>query len=140
MSVVDASVLVEYLGGGEQVEAARAAIGRERWVWAPALVDAEVGNALRRQVRAGELGPRKAGAALDNFLNMRIQRIPHRQLVARAWQLRDNLTFYDGLYVALAEELGAPLLTLDARLGRAPGVRAEVEVVGPDAGPHLVEV
>jgi predicted nucleic acid-binding protein len=140
MNVVDASVLVEYLGGGEHVEAARAAIRRERWVWAPALIDAEVGNALRRQVRAQEIGPRKAAAALDNFLDMRLQRIPHRNLVERAWQLRDNVTFYDGLYVALAEELGAPLLTLDARLARAPGVRAEVELIGPAAGPNLVEV
>jgi predicted nucleic acid-binding protein len=51
MNVVDASVLVEFLAGGEHREAAEHAIGRERWVWAPALVDAEVGNALRRQVR-----------------------------------------------------------------------------------------
>jgi predicted nucleic acid-binding protein len=131
MSVVDASVLVEFVAGGEHREAAESAIGRERWVWAPALIDAEVGNALRLQARRGEIGPRKAKAALDNFLDMRLQRIPHRSLVDRAWQLRDNLTFYDGLYVALAEELGAPLLTLDARLARAPGVRAEVELVVP---------
>jgi predicted nucleic acid-binding protein len=131
LSVVDASVLVEYLTVGENVEAARAAIGRERWVWAPALIDAEVGNALRRLVRSKELGPRKAAAALDDFLDMRIQRVPHRSLVDRAWQLRDNITFYDALYVALAEALGAPLLTRDARLARAPGIRTEVELVGP---------
>jgi predicted nucleic acid-binding protein len=131
LSVVDASVLVEYLTVGENVEAARAAIGRERWVWAPALIDAEVGNALRRLVRSKELGPRKATAALDDFLDMRIQRVPHRSLVDRAWQLRDNVTFYDALYVALAEALGAPLLTRDARLARAPGIRTEVELVGP---------
>jgi len=130
MTVVDASVLVEYLGAGEHVEEARAAIGRERWVWAPALIDAEVGNALRRQVRAKEISARKARAALEDFLEMRLQRIPHRNLVDRAWQLRDNVTFYDGLYVALAEGLGAPLLTLDARLARAPGTRAEVELIG----------
>jgi predicted nucleic acid-binding protein len=131
MSVVDASVLVEYLSGGEHVEAARGAIRRERWVWAPALVDAEVGNALRRQVRAKEISVRKAGVALEDFLDMRLQRVPHRRLVERAWQLRDNVSFYDALYVALAEDLGAPLLTLDARLARAPGVRAEIELVGP---------
>ena len=97
----------------------RRAIGRERWVWAPALVDAEVGNALRRQVRAEEINAQeKAGAALDDFLEMRLQRVPHRHLVDRAWQLRDNVSFYDALYVALAEALGAPLLTLDGRLAR----------------------
>ena len=131
MSVVDASILVEFLTKGEHAEAAEDAIGRERWVWAPALIDAEVGNALRRLVHLQEIGPRKAAAALDDFLDMRIQRIPHRSLVERAWQLRDNVTFYDALYVALAEALGAPLLTRDARLSRAPGVRAEIELVGP---------
>jgi predicted nucleic acid-binding protein len=131
MSVVDASVLVEYLTGGEHVEAARVAIRRERWVWAPALIDAEVGNALRRQVRMKEISAKMAGAALEDFLEMRLQRVPHRNLVDRAWQLRDNVSFYDALYVALAEGLGAPLLTLDQKLARASGVRAEVELIGP---------
>ena len=131
MNVVDASVLVEFLAGGERGEAAEHAIGRERWVWAPALVDAEVGQALRRQVRGGELSARKAGAALDDLLEMRVQKIPHRHLIDRAWELRDNVSFYDGLYVALAEALDAPLLTLDGKLSRASGLRTEVELVGP---------
>ncbi|HEX4752250.1 MAG TPA: type II toxin-antitoxin system VapC family toxin [Solirubrobacterales bacterium] len=130
MSVVDASVLVEFLSGGEHREAAEHAIGRERWVWAPALVDAEVGNALRRQVRAKEISASKAGEALEDLLEMRLQRVPHRNLVDRAWRLRDNISFYDALYVALAEGLGAPLLTLDKKLARVPGVRAEIELVG----------
>jgi predicted nucleic acid-binding protein len=131
MNVVDASVLVEYLAGDEHAEAARGAIRRERWVWAPALVDAEVGNALRRKVRAEVLTARKARAALDDLLEMRLQRVPHRYLVDRAWQLRDSVSFYDGLYVALAEGMGAPLLTLDARLTRASGLRTEVELIAP---------
>jgi predicted nucleic acid-binding protein len=130
MNAVDASVLVEFLAGGEHREAAEEAIGRERWVWAPALVDAEVGSALRRQVRAKELAPRKAEEALDDLLEMRLQRIPHRHLVDRAWELRDNVSFYDALYVAVAEVLETPLLTLDRKLARAPGLRVEVELVG----------
>ena len=130
MNVVDASVLVEYLAAGEKVEAAREAIRRDRWVWAPALVDAEVGQALRRQVRGGELSARKAGAALDDLLEMRLQKVPHRHLIDRAWELRDNVSFYDGLYVALAEALDAPLLTLDGKLARAAGLRTEVELIG----------
>jgi predicted nucleic acid-binding protein len=132
LNVVDASVLVEYLAAGEQVEAAREAIRRDRWVWAPALVDAEVGQALRRQVRGGELSARKAGAALDDLLEMRVQKVPHRHLIDRAWELRDNVSFYDGLYVALAEALDAPLLTLDGKLSRASGLRTEVELIGED--------
>jgi predicted nucleic acid-binding protein len=131
MNVVDASVLVEYLTGGEFVEEARGAIGRERWAWAPALVDAEVGNALRRQVRAKVLTARKAHAALDDLLDMRLQRVEHRFLVERAWQLRENVSFYDGLYVALAEAAGAPLLTFDKKLTRASGLRTEVELIAP---------
>jgi predicted nucleic acid-binding protein len=130
LNVVDASVLVEYLAAGEQVEAAREAIRRERWVWAPALVDAEVGQALRRQVRGAEISARKAGAALDDLLEMRVQKVPHRHLIDRAWELRDNVSFYDGLYVALAEALDAPLLTLDGKLARASGLRTEVELIG----------
>jgi predicted nucleic acid-binding protein len=131
LNVVDASVLVEYLTEGERAEAAREAIGRERWAWAPVLIDAEVGQALRRQVRAKEISARKAGDALDDLLGMRLQRIPHAALAGRAWQLRDNVSFYDGLYVALAEAAGAPLLTLDARLTKVRGLRTEVELVAP---------
>ena len=130
MNVVDASVLVEFLTGGERGEEAEGAIGRERWVWAPALVDAEVGQALRRQVRGGSISARKAGAALADLLEMRLQKVPHRHLIDRAWELRDNVSFYDGLYVALAEALDAPLLTFDGKLARASGLRTEVELIG----------
>ena len=130
MNVVDASVLVEFLTAGEHREAAESAIGREPWVWAPAVVDAEIGQALRRQVRGGEISARKAGEALGDLLEMRLQKVPHRHLIDRAWQLRDNVSFYDGLYVALAEALGSPLVTRDARLARASGLKAEIELIG----------
>ena len=130
MNVVDASVLVEYLTEGEHMTAAREAIRREPWVWAPALVDAEVGHALRGLARRGEISARKAGAALEDLFEMRVQKVPHRHLVRRAWQLRDNVSFYDGLYVALAEAVGSPLVTRDARLARTSGLKTEVELIG----------
>jgi predicted nucleic acid-binding protein len=130
LNVVDASVLVEYLIDGEQVEAAREAIRREPWVWAPALVDAEVGHALRGLVLRAEISARKAGDALGDLFEMRLQKVPHKHLAGRAWQLRDNVSFYDGLYVALAEAVGSPLVTRDARLARATGLRTEVELIG----------
>ncbi len=130
MKVLDASVLVEYLAGGEYAESSRRGIeSSPGWLWAPHLVDAEVGHALRGVVRAGELSPRAARAALDDLLEMRLQRVAHHLLADRAWELRANVSFYDGLYVALAEHLQVPLLTLDARLAKAPGVRAEIELV-----------
>jgi predicted nucleic acid-binding protein len=73
---------------------------------------------------------RKAGDALDDLFEMRLQKVPHRHLVGRAWQLRDNVSFYDGLYVALAEAVGSPLVTRDARLARTSGLRTEVELIG----------
>jgi predicted nucleic acid-binding protein len=47
----------------------------------------------------------------------------------RISELRDNQTPYDGAYVALAEALGAQLLTGDRRLAEAPGVECSVEVL-----------
>lgn len=130
MKVLDASVLVEYLTDGEHAAESRRQIrSSPGWLWAPHLVDAEVGHALRRIVRSGELTAKAAGAALGDLMELRLQRVPHHLLAERAWALRDNVSFYDGLYVALAEELEAPLLTLDARLAQAPGLRAEIEIV-----------
>jgi predicted nucleic acid-binding protein len=60
---------------------------------------------------------------------LRLRRVEHRPLVARAWQLRGNLTIYDAMYVALAELLDAPLVTSDGRLAGAPGARCPVEVL-----------
>ena len=130
MKVLDASVLVEFLTGGEHAESAeRRLMSSPGWLWAPYLVDAEVGHALRAEVRAGEISARAARAALGDLMEMRLQRVAHHLLAERAWELRQNVSFYDALYVALAEALEAPLLTLDSRLARAPGLRAEIEVV-----------
>lgn len=130
MKVVDASALVEHLADGRLADAVRERIGAtSAWLWAPQLIDAEVGHSLRRVVRKGEISARSARAALAELWELRLMRIDHRLLLDRAWELRDNVSFYDGLYVALAEELDAPLITLDARLAGAPGIRAEIDVV-----------
>jgi len=129
--VLDASVLVVYLAGGERAGAVRdALLDDPGTAWAPHLVDAEVGHALRRTVLAGELSAGRARAALEDLADLPIRRAGHRGILARAWELRSNLTFYDGLYVALAERLELPLLTLDARLANASGIRAQVEILG----------
>jgi predicted nucleic acid-binding protein len=131
MPVVDASVLVEYLTLGEHGEQAQERLEREgHALWAPQLVDAEVGQALRGKMRRGELSAVAAGEALWELIDdMPVRRVSHELLMHYAWSLRDNLSFYDALYVALAEMLGQPLLTFDARIARASGVRAEIEVL-----------
>lgn len=128
--VLDASVLVDFLIESDRgQEVARRIDGNPGWHWAPAVVDAEVGHALRAEVRRRTISSRAAGEALEDLMAMQLERVSHRFLAERAWELRDNLSFYDGLYVALAEALDAPLLTFDARLAKAPGILAEVEVI-----------
>ncbi len=71
----------------------------------------------------------RGAAALDDLSRLPLLRWPHTPLLPRIWVLRANLTAYDATYVALAEELEAPLLTSDGRLADAPGHRARVELV-----------
>ena len=128
--VLDASVLVDDLTENDRGhEVRRRLADAAGWLWAPAVIDAEVGHALRAEVRRGTISPRLAEEALEDLMAMQLERVSHRFLTERAWQLRDNLSFYDGLYVALAEALDAPLLTCDARLGNAPGILAKVDVI-----------
>lgn len=130
MLVLDASVLVEFLTESPRGKAVEERLlAQSGWLWAPAVVDAEVGHALRSEVRRRRLALDDAEEALEYLMTMRLERVSHRFLAERSWELRDNLSFYDGLYVALAEALDAPLLTLDARLAKAPGIIAEVDVI-----------
>jgi predicted nucleic acid-binding protein len=96
---------------------------------APELIDLEVTSALRRLVRVKAVSLPRAQDALAGLSILSIERASHRSLLDRCWQLRDNLTIYDAAYVALAEELGTPLLTADRRLSRATGLRCQVEVL-----------
>lgn len=128
--VLDASVLVDFLIETDRGQEVERRLGRSPgWLWAPAVIDAEVGHALRAEVRRQSISPRLASEALGDLMDMQLERVSHRFIAERAWQLRDNLSFYDGLYVALAEALDAPLLTSDARLARAPGILAEIEIL-----------
>jgi predicted nucleic acid-binding protein len=132
MTVVDASVVVTTLIRGECADWAEeqlSAAGAGRSLWAPHLIDAEVGHALRRRVAARTLPDDHASAALSKLVGLPLRRIAHTDLLDRAWDLRHNLSFYDGLYVALAERLQAPLLTLDGRLAKAAEAAAKIEVV-----------
>lgn len=95
---------------------------------APHLIDVEVLQVLRRLCSHGELTDRRAEQAARDLADLPLSRHPHELLLERAWELRDNLTIYDGVYVALAELLEVPLWTLDLRLSGAPGIRTEVRV------------
>lgn len=135
MPVVDASIVVTVLADAQHASWAEAQLadGSEgRSLWVPHLIDAEVGQALRREVANQRLDEGRAGAALSELVRMPLRRIDHGGLLSRAWQLRHNISFYDGLYVALAELLGASLITLDRRLARAASKATNIEVVTVD--------
>lgn len=129
MIVVDASVLATGLIDDEEYgDLARARLLGEQLV-APQLILLEVASVVRRQALAGRIGVRRAESAMADLADIPLQLAPHRRLLARAWDLRDNLTPYDAAYVALAELLDCVLLTADTRLSKAPGVRCECEVM-----------
>jgi len=128
--VLDASAALEFLlvtdKGGRVAE--RIAPPDET-LHAPHLIDLEVAQVLRRYVARRQLDASRAGQALDDLRDLDLNRYPHDVLLGRIWELRHNVSAYDAAYLALAELLGAPLLTSDARLREIPDSRARIEVL-----------
>ena len=130
MIVLDASAVVAVLldpgSGAERIRERIESPGESLHV--PHVMDLEVLHALRRQALRGALSPRRSAEALEDLANIMFVRYPHTSLIRRIWELRENVTAYDAAYVALAEALDAPLVTMDARLAQAPGHNAAVEL------------
>jgi predicted nucleic acid-binding protein len=126
--VLDASAALELLlntDGGEQVRD-RIADPSES-LHSPHLLAVEVTQVLRRYVATRSINVDLAAAALEDLAALEIALYAHEPLLSRVWELRDNATAYDAVYLALAEVLDAPLLTFDRRLATAPGHEASVE-------------
>ena len=130
MIVIDASALLEILLRTDRADRLmeRAFSGSEQ-MHAPQLLDIEITQVLRRLVRQKEITAARAEQALQDLADLVVERHEHQTLIMRIWQLRDSLSAYDGVYVALAEALAAPLLTCDAKLAGAHGHRATIELV-----------
>lgn len=125
MIVLDASaVVLGLLNDGD----ARQSLAREH-VAVPHLADSEVLNAIRARLLRGEIDAADASTAVDRWSRLGVRRFAVVDLLARIWELRDNLTAYDATYVALAEGLGCDLVTADGRLARAPGPTCRITVV-----------
>ena len=130
MIVVDASAILDAL---LQTSAAatvrRQLFSPQQTLHAPHLIDIEVVQVIRRYALSGELDAARARGALENLAAFQVRRYPHEVLLPRIWELRNNFSAYDAAYVALAELLGAPLLTRDRRLAAAAQEHASVEVL-----------
>ncbi len=130
MIVVDASFLASALSDdGSYGARAHLRMDDEEILFAPEIIDLEIASAWRRDVRAGRLGEHRVQQALDDLAALRLVRVSHQPFMGRIWELRHNLTPYDAAYVALAEALGATLLTVDGRSTRAPSLRCAVELL-----------
>lgn len=130
MIVLDASATVEMLLGTPEGDSVRRRV-RSQHLNAPHLMAVEVTQALRSLASRGVVAEEISRDCLVDLTALRIRRWPHERFLARAWELRANVTAYDAMYVALAESLDAPLITTDARLARAGGHGAVVELVTP---------
>ena len=129
MIVTDASVLYTALAEGGTVgrRFRRRLSGEE--LAAPDIVDVEVTSVLRRHVRAGIVDHPRAEEILGDLRELPINRIAARQLIPRCWELRDNVTVCDALYIALAEALGCTLVTADTKLANGHGSRCRIELL-----------
>ncbi len=130
MIVLDASAVLELLlvtDKGRRVAERIAA--PDETLHAPHLLDLEVAQVLRRYVARRQLDEIRASQALDDLRDLDLNRYPHDVLLGRIWELRHNASAYDAAYLALAEALGAPLLSSDVRLREVPTARARIEAL-----------
>ena len=125
-TVIDGSVLVAALvDSGREGKWAESVVA-EGLLASPELALAEASNILRRLERTGRISRTEAESAHGDLLQLDVVLFPFAPFAERIWALRSNLTSYDAWYVALAEALDCPLVTLDRKLSRAPGPTCEV--------------
>jgi predicted nucleic acid-binding protein len=130
MIVVDASTVLEALLRTPAASAVeRRLFEPAQTLHAPHLLDVEVAQVVRRYAASREIDGERGRMALADLADLPLRRYPHDFLLPRVWDLRNNLTAYDAVYVALAEVLDAPLLTRDKRLAAAAGHHARIELV-----------
>lgn len=135
MIVLDASVLANVVGDdGVDGDLAREFVANEPDVALPDLADVETASVLRRRWLADDLNSRRFAAAIEDLAALPFTRYPALPFLRRVYDLRQSLTAYDAVYVALAEALACTLVTADQRLARAPGIGCPVRMI---ASPRL---
>jgi predicted nucleic acid-binding protein len=130
VTVVDASAVIEMLLRTPLGERCREhLLVPNEILSAPCLMDIEVAQVLRRYAVRSQLSADRGAEALRDLADLPLVRYLHEPLLERVWELRDSLSAYDAVYVALAEALDARLVTCDGRVSRAHGHHATVEVL-----------
>lgn len=128
MIVIDASALIDAIMGWRW-EAIKERLRDATSLHVPVTIDAELLHALRKLALTGVVEAQHSNAALELLGGSVLSRHPVQPLAPRMWSLRHNVTTYDAAYVALAESLGVPLITRDARLARSSGHTARIEYI-----------
>ena len=129
MLVVDASCLFEVVADTPRAADIAARLATDTDHVAPHVIDVEVFGVIRAHYLRGNLDGTAASQAVADLREWPGERIGHRWLIDRAWELRDSVRGWDAFYVAVAEAFDAVLVTLDGRLARAPGIMCRVEVL-----------
>ncbi|GGP08339.1 type II toxin-antitoxin system VapC family toxin [Nonomuraea glycinis] len=126
--VVDASIVFRLLANVKGDGLLRQRLARR--LHAPVLIDVEIASVVRGHVITSKpevrISEARAQVMLERYAQLRIVRHPMLPLQSRVLELRNDMTAYDGMYVALAELLGVPLLTDDAKFAGSAGHRAEI--------------
>lgn len=136
MMVIDCSAMVELLTSEDELgERVRAAVAGKK-LFAPHIIDLEFASVLRGMVAGRKLDRARADRALESLIRSDLDRYEHTWYLPRIWELRGNMTTYDASYVALAEALKFPLLTVDGKFERTPGANCEVMTIKKAEGPN----
>ena len=117
MKVIDASAMIDLLTGTER--ASRVASLLDDDLYAPDLLVAEVFSFLRRMSNNKRMTDAAADSLAEATEQAPVEYLHSWMYSSRIWQLRHTMSSYDATYVALAEDLGSPLITTDLRLARA---------------------
>ena len=126
IAVIDASALVAAAVEEDDDALWALELIRSRDLACPAMVYAECAQSLRRMVLRGDRSADEAQRLLRDIIGIPKTLHSFAPFADRIWELRHNLTAYDAWYVALAEALSCPLVTLDLRISRAGGIQCEV--------------
>lgn len=129
MTVIDSSGVVDYLLGVGAAAQVHQLLEREGELAAPDILVLEVLAVLRRERLRGSISESRAAGIVEDLAYLPLELFHSMPLRERAWSLHRNITSADGLFVALAEQLGEVLATKDRGLAAAAAAQAGVEVL-----------